>query len=253
MSVLSKRWVSLWKSLPFLHFSFDTLRDLLDIKEEEDEALWTFGSFIVHVISQRYPTANLVRSVTLLLIFFLFIGNSIHFSKKYLPFPALKSLDLTGIHALNLKKLVISELEERQLFLHRCKLEIHAPKLTTFEYFGQFRIVCSTERLTSLDDVCFDIVSNYFCHEINKEEFPYVMNTLKELDHVKSLTLSIQIIEVLSEFPELLDDYQLSFANLKHLKLNVPGYSLHNKELFQIDEHVLKYFLNSSTVFEICP
>ncbi|OMO89941.1 hypothetical protein CCACVL1_07561 [Corchorus capsularis] len=299
MSVLSKRWVSLWRSLPFLHFSFDTLRELLDMKEEEeeDEALWTFGSFIVHVISQRYPTANLVRvcfncshdSMDPLVIHYLIsysvrhnvqnlqvcnsstylfplhwvwlpniyssqsksftaltlikyhcycFRNSIHFSKKFLAFPALKSLDLTGffledfksdpnifssypnleilklsnlqldlgpetfrIHALNLKKLVISVLDEGRDFQDRCKLEIHAPKLTTFNYFGQFRIVCSTERLTSLDDVCFDVYSNHYHYEINKEEFPYVMNTLKEFDHVKSLTLSIETIEwILGEF-----------------------------------------------------
>ncbi|OMO59182.1 hypothetical protein COLO4_34293 [Corchorus olitorius] len=151
---------------------------------------------------------------------------------------------------------------QRQPCRDRCKLEIHAPKLTTFEYFGQFHMVYSTETLTSLDYVCFNLFLDCFefpeedfpnlMNAFNEEGFPYLMNTFKVFNHAKALTLSMLTIQVLSKFPALLDqdEYQLSFANLKYLKLKV-GHTMRydNKEL-QIPVHVLNYF-NSSTLLKI--
>ncbi|OMP04000.1 hypothetical protein COLO4_10029 [Corchorus olitorius] len=132
----------------------------------------------------------------------------------------LHDLKALRIHALNLKKLFFGALYDKKLLQDRCKLEIHAPKLTTFKCSGPFRIVCSTERLTCLDDVSF-IMS--FFSRIQERDLPYVMDTFKVFDQAKSLTLSVHIIEDLSKFPALLDGYGPLFTNIKCLKLKSNG------------------------------
>ncbi|XP_017984422.1 PREDICTED: F-box/LRR-repeat protein At3g26922 [Theobroma cacao] len=119
------------------------------------------------------------------------------------------------IDADNLRSLVLSF-----AFLGEGKVEIYAPRLTTFKYSGTPPIVCLTDNLASVDYVYFDIKTPKFRH--NEEEYVLrLINTLNGFRHAKSLTLSSSTVQVLTKVPSLLDQNGLPFANLKHLKIKV--------------------------------
>ncbi|OMP12131.1 hypothetical protein COLO4_03453 [Corchorus olitorius] len=161
-----------------------------------------------------------------------------------LEFAGLKTL---RIQALKLKKFCFISPTRDQPAFHiedRCKLEIHAPSLTTLDCSGYGHIVQATESFASIDDVSLDI------QKLGREDFSYLINTSKNICHARSLTLSSNIIEVLSMFPALLDENQLKFANLKYLKLILQG-GMWNKKM-QVPLHVLNCLANSSTLLDVC-
>ncbi|OMP12132.1 hypothetical protein COLO4_03452 [Corchorus olitorius] len=155
-------------------------------------------------------------------------------------------LKILRIQALNLKKFCFMSPTRGQPACHiedRCKLEIHAPLLTTLDFRGYGRIVQATESFASIDDVSLDM------EELGKNDFSYLINTFKDIRHARSLTLSSNIVEVLSMFTALLDEYQLKFPNLEYLKLILQGH-LWNKKM-QVPLHVLNCLANSSTLLDV--
>ncbi|XP_007011264.2 PREDICTED: F-box/LRR-repeat protein At3g26922 [Theobroma cacao] len=128
------------------------------------------------------------------------------------------------------------------------KVEIYAPRLTTFKYSGILPMVCLTDNLASVDDVYFDIRTPRFIH--NEEEYVIrLINTFKEFPHAKSLTLSTSTIKVLSKFPSLVVQNRLPFANLKHLNIKLKKWQ---RKRFEMPACILNYFLNRSSVLKIC-
>ncbi|OMO49349.1 hypothetical protein COLO4_38580 [Corchorus olitorius] len=174
------------------------------------------------------------------------------------------------INAPNLKSL---ELSFGQPYMkYGRKVVIDGPGLMTFKYKGfPSIIVCSSDDLASIDDAYFHIYDWYIsgleeedknededrgknCIDIYSDEFRdrvlCFMDTLKKFCHAKSLTLSLESVEALATFPCFLDEIPSPFANLKHLKIErEPGQECMK---VKIPAGVLNYFLNSSTVFELC-
>ncbi|EOY20083.1 F-box/RNI-like superfamily protein [Theobroma cacao] len=147
------------------------------------------------------------------------------------------------INAVNLRSLLLS------FVLHgEGKVEICAPRLTTFKYSGIPPIVCLKENLAFLDDVYFDIKA-YSLKRNEEESVIRLINTFKEFRQAKSLTLSTSTVKILAKFPSLLDQNRLPFANLKHLKIKVKKWQ---SKRFEMPACILNCFLNNSTILKIC-
>ncbi|KAK6228732.1 hypothetical protein SCA6_001072 [Theobroma cacao] len=167
--------------------------------------------------------------------------------------PNLETLQLFDILAVGSEGLCIDALKLTSLVLsfaslRHGKVEIYAPRLTTFKYSGIPPIVCLTDHLASVDDVYFDIKTLGF--KRNEEEYVLrLINTLNEFRHAKSLTLSSSTVQVLTKFPSLLYQNRLPFANLKHLKIKAKKWE---SKRFEMPACILNYFLNNSTILKIC-
>ncbi|EOY20076.1 F-box/RNI-like superfamily protein [Theobroma cacao] len=327
--VLSKRWKSLWQSLPNLDFNFDTFPFQQEIDDEDEEELemkmCSFSNFISQVLFRRCPTDLLKVCVQSLSydrhasvlaglicyavkhnvqhVTFQLIGGCSFLMPKslytchsltslglkgnvWMPIkpptllacPALKYLRLSRIstagpnfeptafsgcpnlETLELldirpgsKNLCINAVNLRSLVLSfaldfDCKVEIYAPRLTTFKDSGYVPMMCLRENLAFLDDVYFDIKASIFI--LNEEEHVIrLINAFNEFRHAKSLTLSTSTVKVLTKFPSMVDRNLLPFANLKHLNIKVKKWQ---SKGFEIPACILNYFLNRSTVLKIC-
>ncbi|OMO70775.1 hypothetical protein COLO4_28499 [Corchorus olitorius] len=117
-----------------------------------------------------------------------------------------------------------------------CKVVIDAPGLITLKYSGYGPIECSSGHHASVDDAFFDLYAHKcVCgyHEMYREHALLLINTFKAIRPAKSLTLSLDTVElksiqfmffghvnlVLALFPSLLDENQMPFANLKNLEI----------------------------------
>ncbi|EOY20084.1 F-box/RNI-like superfamily protein [Theobroma cacao] len=165
----------------------------------------------------------------------------------------LETLQLFDILAVGSEGLCIDALKLTSLvlsfaFLGDGKVEIYAPRLTTFKYSGTPPIVCLTDHLASVDNVYFDIKTPPRFRHSEGEYVLRSINTLSEFRHAKSLTLSSSTVQVLTKFPSLLDQNPLSFANLKHMKIKVKKWE---RDRFEMPACILNYFFNNSAILRI--
>eukprot|EP00258_Populus_trichocarpa_P032451 XP_024448470.1 uncharacterized protein LOC112325738 [Populus trichocarpa] len=142
-----------------------------------------------------------------------------------------------------------------------CKVMLFAPKLTSFKFYGNTPLFWSEVNLTSLDDVNvvlqryqhshnypFYVVEDEYISEEDETEQGLGLNLIKMLHQfcsAKSLTLSMNIIEILSEVPAALDKHPSPFSNLKYLKLKTD-----HKDV-TLPAHVLNYFLRSASFLKV--
>ncbi|XP_011044572.1 PREDICTED: F-box/LRR-repeat protein At3g26922-like [Populus euphratica] len=166
-----------------------------------------------------------------------------------------------NIHALSLKSLEILNWRYNRI-KQGCKVMLVAPKLTSFKFDGNTPLFWSEVNLTSLDDVNvvlqryyynhyypFYVVEDEYISEEEETEQGLGLNLIKMLHQfcsAKSLTLSMNIIEVLSKIPAALNKHPSPFSNLKYLKLKTD----HKDVTFPA--HVLNYFLRSSSLLKVC-
>ncbi|KAK6228733.1 hypothetical protein SCA6_001073 [Theobroma cacao] len=113
----------------------------------------------------------------------------------------LETLQLFDILAVGSEGLCIDALKLTSLvlsfaFLGDGKVEIYAPRLTTFKYSGTPPIVCLTDHLASVDNVYFDIKTPPRFRHSEGEYVLRSINTLSEFRHAKSLTLSSSTVQI---------------------------------------------------------
>ncbi|KAL9383457.1 hypothetical protein Peur_023780 [Populus x canadensis] len=172
----------------------------------------------------------------------------------------LNTIENFNIHALNLKSLEILNWRYSRI-MRGCKVMLFAPKLTSFKFDGNTPLFWSEVNLTSLDDVNvvlqryhhsnnypFYVVEDEYISEEDETEQGLGLNLIKMLHQfcsAKSLTLSMNIIEILSEVPAALDKHPSSLSNLKYLKLKTD-----HKDV-TLPAHVLNYFLRSSSFLKV--
>ncbi|OMO49351.1 hypothetical protein COLO4_38582 [Corchorus olitorius] len=163
------------------------------------------------------------------------------------------------INAPNLKRLQFFFGQSSIIYEH--KVVIDAPGLITSEYTGLPLLQCLSDDLACVDHAYFDIHDWNISKDEGQEGFVDMysdefrervlgfMDTLKKFCHAKSLTLSLETVEALAIFPAFLDENRSPFANLKYLKIKRKPWQS-NK--VRIPGCVLNYFLNSSTMLELC-
>ncbi|XP_034907618.1 F-box/LRR-repeat protein At3g26922 [Populus alba] len=173
----------------------------------------------------------------------------------------LNTIENFNIHALNLKSLEILNWRYSRIKTG-CKVMLFAPKLTSFKFDGNTPLFWSEVNLTSLDDVNVVLQRYYYRHDyqfyVDEDEYisgedetkqGFCLDLLKMLHQfcsAKSLTLSMNIIEVLSKVPAALNKHPSPFSNLKYLKLKTD-----HKDV-TLPAHVLNYFLSSSSLLKVC-
>ncbi|KDP33226.1 hypothetical protein JCGZ_12748 [Jatropha curcas] len=147
-----------------------------------------------------------------------------------------------NINAPNLKSLVldISETDD-PMFM------ISAPKLTKFKFTTGQLVVFSINNLNSLDEVDFDLIFEFNQDETDDEFCLNLVNMLNEFHNAKSITLSWDTFEVLSMFPDTLNEHPSQFSNLKYLKLGRTW-----RKHVSLPGCVLAYFLKNSPSLKVC-
>ncbi|KDP33224.1 hypothetical protein JCGZ_12746 [Jatropha curcas] len=157
-----------------------------------------------------------------------------------------------NINAPNLKTLV---LDIREIDHGDPKFSISAPKLTKFKFATAELAAFSVNNLNSLDEVDFDLM--IFQFDLDETRLKYLetyrkicldlVNMLKGFRNAKSITLSRDAIEVLSLFPDILNEHPSQLSKLKHLTLE---YSLNDHVI--IPGCVFAYFIKSSPSLKVC-
>ncbi|XP_017984697.1 PREDICTED: F-box/LRR-repeat protein At3g26922 isoform X2 [Theobroma cacao] len=164
--------------------------------------------------------------------------------------PNLENLKLFDILAVGSKGLCIDADNLRSLVLSFAslgdgKVEIYAPRLTTFKYSGTPPIVCLTDHPDSVDDVYFDLKTPPRFKRSEKEYGLRLINILNEFRHAKSLTLSLSV-EVLTKCCSLRDQDLRPFANLK---IKVDKWLFMKPKSF---ERILDSLLSCSATMKLC-
>ncbi|XP_076925454.1 uncharacterized protein LOC143588289 isoform X2 [Bidens hawaiensis] len=112
---------------------------------------------------------------------------------------------------------------------------ISAPDLEFFLYKGNKCLPFSTDDFHSLEKADICVVRPTDAHQ--------VLRLLQQLHNVKSLTLNLEIVELLSLLVELMSCQSSPFANLKSLNFHQVSYG--NKRI-KMSAEVKSYLLDSS-------
>ncbi|XP_050221873.1 putative F-box/LRR-repeat protein At5g02930 isoform X2 [Mercurialis annua] len=155
--------------------------------------------------------------------------------------------------ALNLKSFEFVQPEEPDIY-GPCEFVIVAPKLRKFKFYGYPPFVCSSENLSSLDQLEIDLPSSveldctYYTDELKQELALEVLQMLDAFHMAKSITLSMNVLQVLSYISSSLNQHPSEFLNLEYLKFE----SRESSGKVKIPGFILNYFLKSSPLLEIC-
>ncbi|XP_050231932.1 F-box/FBD/LRR-repeat protein At5g56420-like [Mercurialis annua] len=158
-----------------------------------------------------------------------------------------------SVCAQNLKSLDILSMAEL-MFYPNCEFIIMAPKLVDIKFVGHPPLLYSTKNICSLDQIDVDLPSHELLDRLyrtdeQKQKFALdVLQMLNAFHIAKTITLSANVIQVLSYIRCSLNEHPLPFPNLKFLKLK----SSESSKNVKIPTFILNYFLKSSPLLEIC-
>ncbi|KAL2520133.1 F-box/FBD/LRR-repeat protein [Forsythia ovata] len=135
------------------------------------------------------------------------------------PDDKLKVLD---VNCLNLKNLEIRHWRSPWKCFDEHMINVNAPRLGSFKFQGHIAKVNFKEDLLCLDEVWIDLRYPTACALVDVSErrrrtSESLMSMLGQLCDVKSLVLSLNMIEVLSSTPYL-REYGPTFENLRYIK-----------------------------------
>ncbi|KAF9588824.1 hypothetical protein IFM89_016184 [Coptis chinensis] len=151
--------------------------------------------------------------------------------------PVLESLIIVDSELAELNNLVISGSELKHLVIETysydgerrepvyCKIKIYAPKLLSFrckDYMGKDYSFESLPGLVNVD-IDMEVESLYRYHRVEFPAEEYVkrmIRYLRELCHVKSLTLAAWFLQIVSTPPAALESLSMQFLNLRYIKLD---------------------------------
>ncbi|KAK7282259.1 hypothetical protein RIF29_10903 [Crotalaria pallida] len=141
------------------------------------------------------------------------------------PFSTLKKLNNLAIDDCTLKDAQIlcissDSLKSFTIFSKNprfYKIELSAPRLSYFAFNGVPRQHISGSSLSSLQQVKVDAS----IHNISSEQASIVLNWLRELANVQSLTVTANTLQILFLIPDLLNIKLSSLVNLKSLKVEM--------------------------------
>ncbi|XP_055962014.1 uncharacterized protein LOC126680788 isoform X2 [Mercurialis annua] len=143
-------------------------------------------------------------------------------------------------------------MERWRLFSNR-EFVIVAPKLMRFKFGGYPPGVFSPKNLCSLDHIEIDVPNNkelylYGNKDMMKQKYALtVLQMLNAFPTAKTMTLSMNVIQVLSYVPALLNEHPSQFSNLKYLKVK----SSKSSKQIKIPSIILNYFRTGSPLLEI--
>ncbi|XP_050231940.1 uncharacterized protein LOC126680793 isoform X2 [Mercurialis annua] len=219
-----------------------------ETENTKEDRLSELPDCLLHHIFSFADATDAVRSCTL--------------SKRW-RFPNLETLTLEDTQLRGIRKFSVCSLNLKSFdFLNNgnlmrypnCEFVIVAPKLTKFKFHGYHPLDCSTENLSSLDHIEFNVLSNkeldniYHTDELKQKFARKVLQMLNALHTAKSITLSNKVIQVLSYFPASLNEHPSQFLNLKYMKAKSIRKS---SKKIKIPRLILNYFLKSSPLLEI--
>ncbi|XP_051123844.1 putative F-box/LRR-repeat protein At4g15060 [Andrographis paniculata] len=138
------------------------------------------------------------------------------------PGNKLKVLD---VNCLNLKNLEIRNWRSPWRYFNDQMINVNAPKLNFFKLQGHLARVNFKDGLHFLYDTCIDFCCPTACSTVNTTErklrtSEVFLNMLGNLSNVKTLSLSLKAIEVLSALPDIQLRTPLIFENLRYIRFS---------------------------------
>ncbi|XP_020593285.1 uncharacterized protein LOC110033591 [Phalaenopsis equestris] len=126
----------------------------------------------------------------------------------------LESLSLRNCQQLDVISVTVPDLKLKRLTIGDCwsaeLLEIHAPKLQSFHFFGRLCIETILSNLFSLEDAAI--------YSIDRNSEPDYMYLLSSFSHVQTLTLFTAALVHLNLSEEDYVDFQIELQNLHELQ-----------------------------------
>ncbi|KAM7269356.1 hypothetical protein ACFE04_024853 [Oxalis oulophora] len=165
---------------------------------------------------------------------------------------SLESLEISDSHIKNADKFIIScpQLVDLKILSvtfeaeEKTKIMVSAPRLASFEIemdiFSDFEIVLCD--VTSLQLVDFHTTES--SDSWNEESFHFIVNLFEGLSIAKSLHTTVDIIEALSLFTDMLQSQVCPLRNLETLK--VRRMRSEEVEIFQLPSEVIQYLCSGS-------
>ncbi|GJT18879.1 F-box domain containing protein [Tanacetum coccineum] len=239
-SVLSSTWRYIWTSMPCLDFSskdFSTLPKFLEyitnVLSRRDNL--GYNDLSVGVFSECPNLKNLIiDSVEVKGLDVLDICHPLlsDLTLKYV----MGSLIGFNVVAPQLKNLTIRHYEKDLQY------QISAPDLSSLRYNGYYPLRLFTKGFSSLEKVYLVVYG---------EDVAYahrMFRLLQQLQSAKFLTLSIEIVEVLSSSVELISGQPSPFTNLKMLKIYPENVDFNEQAEKKVDMsmEVKNYLLDGS-------
>ncbi|XP_050236916.1 uncharacterized protein LOC126686735 isoform X3 [Mercurialis annua] len=155
-----------------------------------------------------------------------------------------------SVCALNLRTFEFESLESD--FDWNYEFVIVAPKLRKFKFDGYPPFFCSTKNLCSPDQIEIHLPSDlellYSTDELKQRLALEVLQMLKAFHTAESITLFVNVLQVLSYISPPLNEHPLESLNLKYLQL------LKGKSSWKvkIPSSIFNFFLKNSPLLEIC-
>ncbi|KAJ0824569.1 putative F-box domain-containing protein [Helianthus annuus] len=143
-------------------------------------------------------------------------------------------VEVFGIVAPQLKNLTI-----RGSFVHDHEYLISAPDLVFLLYSGYDHLQLYTNGFLSLEKADICVSSPKDAHQ--------VLRLLQHLHRVKSLTLNLEIVELLSSSVELMSHEPSPFVNLKSLKIHPAREEVPEHDSVKMSAEVKSYLLDGSS------
>ncbi|XP_059630890.1 F-box/LRR-repeat protein At3g26922-like [Cornus florida] len=133
-------------------------------------------------------------------------------------------LKVLNIHVPQLKELEILHWRCPWVHFYEQSISVSAPRLTRLKYEGLITPLCFKQEMSCLDRVCIDLCCPGSCVTVNELErkrktAEKLIAMLGELSSVRSLTLSLKTVEILSSIYKLEERESCIFCNLRYLAI----------------------------------
>ncbi|KAL0314281.1 UNVERIFIED_CONTAM: putative F-box/LRR-repeat protein [Sesamum angustifolium] len=277
-SILSKRWKSLWCSLPNLDFNFRRLavQSGVDLawSDQNQRFMPRFMHFVTQFLSQRDHSSNVAKFK---LSSSHMAGTDSGFVEKCLDYainhgvqhldidaycysPPVKfpdGLEKLTLHRCQVSGLIISAPKLRILeisfldpfFSRELQMElISTPSLTSFRYEGYVSLVCPKMEFPCLEEVYFDnfaVLEAPYTDDIKTKMPLNLIRMLQQLGNAKFVTLTLHTIEVLAMDPLLLEQSPSPFPYIKCLNLTKRHNIIHPVKT--VPQTVINYLTKGSS------
>ncbi|KAI7726822.1 hypothetical protein M8C21_019519 [Ambrosia artemisiifolia] len=207
-------------------------------KNEESDRLSSLSDDLIHKILSFTSIKLAIQMSVLSPRWSLCCDERIFSTFESLKNLTLKDCGTKGSKVFNVVAPQLKNLSIKDAKLRDFQCLISAPDLESLIYDGYYCLQLSAKDLCSLEKADIRIFRPKDAHQ--------VLCLLQRLHNVKSLSLNLEIVELLSSYVELMSNLPSPFANLKSLKIYPQLTKLDECHTVKLSAEVKRYLLETS-------